>query len=117
MKRTLPFFVRNALKYKSFSDCEVVVRSNPTDTEFWKEDLKAIIPLKPDVIMPTKVSGREMICQVADFMTQVKKGVEVGTVKILPLIETALVWKNPLIASKRVIGLYLGSEAPAEYAL
>ena len=65
--------VRNALKYQSFPDCEVVVRINPTDTEFWKEDLKAIIPLKPDVIMPTKVSGKEMICQVADFMTQVEK--------------------------------------------
>ena len=34
--------VRNALKYQSFPDCEVVVRINPTDTEFWKEDLKAI---------------------------------------------------------------------------
>lgn len=33
--------VRNALKYQSFPDCEVVVRINPTDTEFWKEDLKS----------------------------------------------------------------------------
>ena len=107
--------VRNALKYQSFPDCEVVVRINPTDTEFWKEDLKAIIPLKPDVIMPTKVSGKEMICQVADFMTQVEKenGMEEGTVKILPLIETALgVEKSFEIASadKRVIGLFLGGE-------
>ena len=33
--------VRNALKYQSFPDCEVVVRINPTDTEFWKEDFKS----------------------------------------------------------------------------
>ena len=49
--------VRNTLKYRSFDACETVVRINPTDTKFWKEDLEAIIPLKPDVIMPTKVSG------------------------------------------------------------
>ena len=102
--------VRNALKYQSFPACEVVVRINPTDTEFWKEDLKAIIPLKPDVIMPTKVSGGEMIRQVADYITEVEKeaGVEEGAVKILPLIETALgVEKAFDIASadKRVIGL------------
>ena len=101
--------VRNALKYQSFPNCEVVVRINPTDTEFWKEDLKAIIPLKPDVVMPTKVSGGEMIRQVADYIT----GVEEGSVKILPLIETALgVEKAFDIASadKRVIGLFLGGE-------
>ena len=107
--------VRNALKYQSFPNCEVVVRINPTDTEFWKEDLKAIIPLKPDVVMPTKVSGGEMIRQVADYITEVEKaaGVEEGSVKILPLIETALgVEKAFDIASadKRVIGLFLGGE-------
>jgi len=104
--------VRNALKYQSFPNCEVVVRINPTDTEFWKEDL---IPLKPDVVMPTKVSGGEMIRQVADYITEVEKaaGVEEGSVKILPLIETALgVEKAFDIASadKRVIGLFLGGE-------
>ena len=93
----------------------MVVRINPTDTEFWKEDLKAIIPLKPDAIMPTKVSGGEMIRQVADYITEVEKaaGVEEGSVKILPLIETALgVEKAFDIASadKRVIGLFLGGE-------
>lgn len=84
--------VRNALKYQSFPSCEVVVRINPTDTEFWKADLKAIIPLKPDVIMPTKVNGGAMIQEVSAYMAEVEKesGLEVGTVKILPLIETAM---------------------------
>ena len=105
--------VRNALKYQSFPACEVVVRINPTDTEFWKEDLKAVIPLKPDVIMPTKVNGGAMIQEVSAYMAEVEKenGLEVGTVKILPLIETAMgVEKAFEIASsdKRVIGLFLG---------
>ena len=84
--------VRNALKYQNFSGCEVVVRINPTDTEFWKEDLDAVIPLKPDMIMPTKVSGGEMIREVSAYMGQVEErsGIEKGSVKILPLIETAL---------------------------
>lgn len=107
--------VRNALKYQNFSGCEVVVRINPTDTEFWKEDLDAVIPLKPDMIMPTKVSGGEMIREVSAYMGQVEErsGIEKGTVKILPLIETALgVEKAFEIASSdvRVAGLFLGGE-------
>ena len=107
--------VRNALKYQNFSGCEVVVRINPTDTEFWKEDLDAVIPLKPDMIMPTKVSGGEMIREVSAYMGQVEErsGIEKGSVKILPLIETALgVEKAFEIASSdvRVAGLYLGGE-------
>ena len=84
--------VRNALKYQNFSGCEVVVRINPTDTEFWKEDLDAVIPLKPDMIMPTKVSGGEMIREVSAYMGQVEErsGIEKGSVKFVPLIETAL---------------------------
>ena len=107
--------VRNALKYQNFSGCEVVVRINPTDTEFWKEDLDAVIPLKPDMIMPTKVSGGEMIREVSAYMGQVEErsGIEKGSVKILPLIETALgVEKAYEIASSdvRVAGLFLGGE-------
>ena len=107
--------VRNALKYQNFSGCEVVVRINPTDTEFWKEDLDAVIPLKPDMIMPTKVSGVEMIREVSAYMGQVEErsGIEKGSVKILPLIETALgVEKAFEIASSdvRVAGLFLGGE-------
>ena len=107
--------VRNALKYQNFSGCEVVVRINPTDTEFWKEDLDAVIPLKPDMIMPTKVSGGEMIREVSAYMGQVEErsGIEKGSVKILPLIETALgVEKAFEIASLdvRVAGLFLGGE-------
>ena len=107
--------VRNALKYQNFSGCEVVVRINPTDTEFWKEDLDAVIPLKPDMIMPTKVSGGEMFRVVSDYMGQVEEmsGIEKGSVKILPIIETALgVEKAFEIASSdvRVAGLFLGGE-------
>ena len=107
--------VRNALKYQNFSGCEVVVRINPTDTEFWKEDLDAVIPLKPDMIMPTKVSGGEMIREVSAYMGQVEErsGIEKGSVKILPLIETALGVEKAFeiaAADPRVAGLFLGGE-------
>ena len=65
--------MRNALKYQSYDQCEVVVRINPTDTEFWKEDLEAVIPLKPDMIMPTKVSGGQMIREVSEHIGQVEE--------------------------------------------
>ena len=107
--------VRNALKYQSYAQCEVVVRINPTETGFWKEDLEAVIPLKPDMIMPTKVSGGQMIREISDYIGQVeeKQGISQGTVKILPLIETALgVEKAFDIASThpRVAGLFLVAE-------
>ncbi len=107
--------VRNALKYQSFPGCEVVVRINPTDTAFWKEDLDTIIPLKPDVIMPTKVSGGAMIQEVSDSIGQIERrqGMEEGSVKLLPLIETALgveMAYEIAASDKRVIGLFLGGE-------
>ena len=56
-----------------------------------------------------------MIQEVSAYMAEVEKkaGIEEGTVKILPLIETALgVEKSFEIASadKRVIGIFLGGE-------
>ena len=107
--------VRNALRYQSYPGCETVVRINPTDTAFWKEDLRAVIPLKPDVIMPTKVNGGAMIREVSACMAEVERaaGIEEGTVKILPLIETAMGVEKAFeiaTADARVIGLFLGGE-------
>ena len=53
--------VRNALTYMTFGKKERIVRINALDTPYWIEDLEAVLPLAPDVIMPTKVSGGEYI--------------------------------------------------------
>ena len=44
--------VRNAMRYMGFGKCEVIVRINSIDTDFWRKDLDAIIPQKPGLIMP-----------------------------------------------------------------
>ena len=51
--------VCSALRSLDFGGCEIIVRINALDTPFWEDDLEAVVPLKPDVIMPTKVSGAD----------------------------------------------------------
>ncbi|MEG0378021.1 MAG: CoA ester lyase [Eubacterium sp.] len=107
--------VRNTLIYQRPENCEIIIRINPTDTAYWKEDLEAVVPQNPGAIMPTKVSGQEDIKRVSDYMETIEKenNMEVGSVKLLPLIETAIgVEKAYEIAAcdKRVVGLFLGGE-------
>lgn len=107
--------VKNALKTLDFEGCEIIVRINALDTPYWEEDLEEMIPLKPDVIMPTKVSGAAYIHQLADKMSQVERasGIEEGHTKIIPLLETTLGIENAFeiaAASPRMAALYLGAE-------
>ena len=46
--------VKNALTALDFGKCERIVRINGLDTPYWEEDLRAILPLRPDAIMPPK---------------------------------------------------------------
>lgn len=107
--------VRNALKTLGYRGVEVIIRINPTETEFWKRDLEAVLPLRPSMIMPTKVSGPEVVREVSDYMSilEQREGIPVGTVKLIPLIETALGVENAYaIASvdPRVAAIFLGGE-------
>lgn len=107
--------VRDALKYSRAKTCETIIRINPIDSLYWKADLEEIVPLCPDAIMPTKVSGASDVQTVSEYIGELEKkhGMEVGTIRLLPLIETALgVEKAYDIASSdpRVLGLFLGGE-------
>ncbi len=51
--------VKNAMKTLDFGGCEIIVRINALDTPYWEKDVEEIIPLHPDVLMPTKVSGAD----------------------------------------------------------
>ena len=113
-KDSARILVRNALKYLSYSGCEVIIRINSIDTEFWKTDLDEIIPMKPDLIMPPKVSSANDIEVIADYMSIVEKrnGIENETA-IIPLIETALGVENAFEiakSSKRIKAIFLGGE-------
>ncbi len=107
--------VKNYLKNQKEKKCIIVVRINATDTDYWKDDLRAILPMKPDYIMPTKVSGREMLQEISDYMDEVEKEfqIERNTTKLMPLLETALGIENSFqIAtfSDRIASFALGAE-------
>ena len=106
--------VRNAVKALSY-DTQLVIRINPIGTDFYLDDLRAVVPLKPDFIMPTKVDGEEYIKDLDERLSQLEKenGIEEGRIRIIPLIETAEGIENSFRiakSSKRVFGLFLGAE-------
>ena len=101
----------NALDYKT----QLVIRINPLGTDYYEDDLKAVVPLNPDFVMPTKVDGEEYIKDLDERLTNLEKdcGLDEGKIKIIPLIETAEGIENAFRiakASKRVFGLFLGAE-------
>ena len=109
--------VRNAIGRMGFGKCEVIVRINAAevDSDFWMKDLDAIIPVKPDMIMPPKTSCAEDVRRVDEYISALeeKLGMEKNSVKLIPLIETALGIENAFqiaTASKRVAAIFLGGE-------
>lgn len=106
--------VRNAITSLGYTK-EVIVRINPVESPYWQKDLREIIRVKPDMIMPTKVSCGADVKVVADFITQLEKEYEMeeGGVKLIPLIETALGVENAYeiaSADPRVTAIFLGGE-------
>lgn len=89
--------VRNAVKTLGFESVELTVRINSLDTPYWRADLDEIVPLRPDLIMPTKVGGAEDVLTLDAYMAEVEKknGLPAGTVKLIPLIETARGLETP----------------------
>ena len=107
--------VRNTMTYLDFSGVEIIVRINSVDTDFWKKDLETILPLKPALIMPPKSSCAEDVLTVDAYMSQLEHrlGFACNTVRLIPLIETALGVENAYqIASctPRVAAIFLGGE-------
>lgn len=108
--------VRNVLGFLDYSRVAVIVRINPIDSGVcWQKDLDEIVPLKPDMIMPTKVGGPEDIKIVSDYIGVIegKHGLTRGTVKLLPLIETARGIENAggiAAADGRISAIFLGAE-------
>ena len=107
--------VRNTMRYMDLSGCEVIVRINSVDTDYWKEDIDTILPEKPDLILLPKTSTPDDALMADKYMSEVeeKLGLPQNSVGLMPLIETALGVENSYaIASstKRVKALFLGAE-------
>ncbi len=107
--------VRNTLRYLDFSALGTIVRINSVDTPYWKKDLDEILPLRPDMIMLPKSGTAEDIRTVDAYMSSLEKkqGLEENSVRLMPLIETALGVENAFAiasASARVQAIFLGAE-------
>ncbi len=107
--------VRNAIREMGFAGVEITVRINSIDTDYWRDDVEAIVPLKPDLIMPPKASSAADMQKLDAFIAEVerKNGIPEGSVKLIPLIETALGVERAFeiaTACPRVTALFLGGE-------
>ena len=108
--------VRNALRALDFRGRKIVVRINGLhETGDWKDDLREIIPLRPDMIMPAKVNSPEDIHILSEEIGELEAaaGVPAGSTRLIPLIETCLGLEHAFsiaTADKRVAALFLGAE-------
>ena len=107
--------VRNTMRYMDLGGCEVIVRINSIDTAFWKADLDQILPEKPGLILLPKTGSAADVLEADAYITELedKLGFARNTVRLMPLIETALGVENAYAiasACSRVAALFLGAE-------
>ena len=103
--------VSHALRTVDYGTSEKVVRINPLDT-FAAEDIKMIVPCKPDALMVPKVQSAQDIHQAVRFIENAEQPGQ-APVKIIALLETPQgIAEAYSIASahKRVAALALGAE-------
>lgn len=113
-KDSARILVRNAIRDLGFTR-EVIVRVNPLDSPYWEKDLEYIVPVAPDMIMPTKVGGAEDVKTISSAIASEEKkcGLAEGTIRLIPLIETALGVEKAFeiaTADPRVQAIFLGGE-------
>ena len=94
---------------------EIIVRVNAADTPLFAQDLKTIVPQRPDYIMLPKTASRQTVRDCDAAIGEIERccGMEPGTISLIALIETALGVENAFeiaAASPRVRALFLGAE-------
>ena len=107
--------VRRALKDLPYAGVEIIVRINPLGSGFTEEDIAAMVPLRPSLLMPTKVASAEDIHQISAMVSKAEEtsGVPAGSVGLVPLLETAAGIENAYavaVADPRVKAIFLGAE-------
>lgn len=110
-KDTARLLVAHALREVDYGGCEKVVRINTLDT-FGKQDIRAIVPCRPDALLVPKVQSAEDIRAVAAEIAAVEQAGQ-APVGIIALIETprGLAEAYSIAsASDRLLALALGAE-------
>ncbi len=107
--------ISHALKEIDFYGCEVTIRINPLDTPFGYDDLRAVVPGKPDAIRLPKTNYPDDVKKLDSILTELERefGIEVGSIKIHPMIETSIGVENAFqiaTSSKRVDAITIGGQ-------
>ena len=94
---------------------EVAVRINHINTPFGWDDLKRILPAKPDLIRLPMCQGPEEIRQIADYISEAehKNKFPAGSIKMMAAIETPKGLRQAYeiaSASPRMVALAIGAE-------
>lgn len=107
--------VYEALQSQDYGNAELVVRVNGQDTEYYPNDVKAMVKAGIDVIRLPKAESADMVKQLeADILAAEKEfGRQEGSTHLMAAIESAKgVLNAPQIAaaSDRMIGIALSAE-------
>ncbi len=107
--------VFQAVKHIDFGDIELVCRVNGLDSPFGENDIEAMVAAGIHVIRLPKTESAEDIIAVEKLIAfyEEKHNIEVGTVKMMAAIESALGIINAYsiaTASKRLVGIAIGAE-------
>lgn len=83
--------IAEALRTLSFGRAERLVRINPLGSGLEEEDLRAVLPARPDGIVIPKVGDRQPVAWVSRRLAQAERenGWPEGEIVLLALIETA----------------------------
>lgn len=115
-KDTARILVSKYLKQGEFGSCYVSVRINGVDTEYWKDDLAAIVPNKRlDGIRVPKVEDENTVKIIDEELSRLEEqnGLPVGKLSLHCLLETAHgIWNAYEIAkaSPRIEAIIPGGE-------
>ena len=106
--------VKNALEEIDFGKCEVTVRINSLDTDFFALDLDAIVTPKLDGILLPKTESLDDIKLVDEELTRIEneKKLTVGKIRIMPILESASGVLNveEIATGPRIAAIGLGGE-------
>ena len=109
--RHLVLFALKTLRYP----CEVAIRINHIQTPYGKDDLKVVLPAKPDLIRLPKAESATDIQEIDAIITEAEKanGFTPGSIRMMAAIETAKGLMHAYdiaTASPRMVALAIGGE-------
>ncbi len=113
-KDSARILVSKAIETVDFGSSEIVVRINPLTTVYGPKDLEAMGKVKPDVLLIPKADEDQIrLASETLVILERKAGIPVGTIKLIPLIESAYGIEKVyeiIQVSSRTVGVLFGGE-------